>query len=66
IAFLIAAPLAWLSVYKWLENYAYRTAISWWVFLLSGMAMLLVALVTLGAHTIKAAMANPVKSLRNE
>ncbi len=62
----IAAPLAWLAIYKWLENYAYKTAISWWVFVLSGSAMLFIALLTLSAQTIKAAMANPVKSLRRE
>ena len=66
IAFIIAAPLAWLAIYKWLENYAYKTEISWWVFVLSGSAMLFIALLTLSAHTIKAAMANPVNSLRSE
>ncbi len=66
IAFLIAAPLAWWAVYKWLQNYAYKTAISWWVFVLAGVCMLLIALITLSLQTIKAAIANPVKSLRTE
>jgi ABC-type antimicrobial peptide transport system permease subunit len=66
VAFLIAAPLAWWAVYKWLQGYAYRTAISWWVFVLAGLCMLLFALMTLGMQTIKAAIANPVKSLRTE
>jgi putative ABC transport system permease protein len=66
IAFIIAAPLAWWASYKWLEDFAYRTQISWWIFILSGLGMLLLALITLSAQTIKAAMANPVKSLRSE
>jgi putative ABC transport system permease protein len=66
LAFLIAAPLAWWAVYKWLQDYAYKTAMSWWVFVLSGLAMLLLALITLSIQTIKAAIANPVKSLRTE
>lgn len=66
IAFLIAAPLAWWAVYKWLQGYAYKTAMSWWVFVLAGICMLLIALITLSLQTIKAAVANPVKSLRTE
>ena len=66
IAFLIAAPLAWWGVYKWLQDYAYKTPMSWWVFVLAGFGMLLIALITLSLQTIKAAMANPVKSLRSE
>ena len=66
IAFLIAAPLAWWAVYSWLQDFAYRTAMSWWVFVLSGTIMLLIALLTLSMQTIKAALANPVKNLRTE
>jgi ABC-type antimicrobial peptide transport system permease subunit len=66
IAFLIAAPLAWWASYKWLEDFVYRTAMSWWVFVLAGIFMLLLALITLSFQTIKAAIANPVKSLRTE
>ncbi len=66
IAFAIAAPLAWWASYKWLENFAYKSAMSWWLFALSGLTMLLLALITLSIHTIRAAMANPVKSLRSE
>jgi len=51
---------------KWLQNFAYRTNISWWVFLLGAGVMIIIALFTLGFQTIKAAMANPVKSLRTE
>jgi ABC-type antimicrobial peptide transport system permease subunit len=66
IAFLIATPLAGIGMYKWLQNFAYRTDLSWWIFLMSGVFMLIVAIVTLAFHTIKAAIANPVKSLRTE
>ncbi|HWH61832.1 MAG TPA: FtsX-like permease family protein, partial [Ginsengibacter sp.] len=66
IAFVIAAPVAWWAGYKWLEDFAYKTSMSWWVFVLSGLAMLLLALITLSIHTIRAAIANPVKSLRSE
>ena len=66
IAFLIGAPLAWWATDKWLQNFAYRTSMSWWVFVLAGLFMLLLALLTLGIQTVRAAMANPVKSLRTE
>lgn len=66
IAFLIATPLAWWAMYKWLQNFAYRTNISWWIFLASGLAIIIVSLITLSVQTIKAAIANPVKSLRTE
>jgi len=66
IAFIIAAPLAWWAMNKWLENFAYRTSINWWVFVISGLSMIIIALTTLSIQTIKAAMANPVKSLRTE
>lgn len=66
IAFFIAVPIAWWAIYKWLEDFAYRTTMSWWIFLLSGLAMILIALITLSMQTIKTAMANPVKSLRAE
>ena len=66
IAFVIAAPLAWWAIYKWLQDFAYRTEMSWWVFLVSGSAMLMVALLTLSIHTIKAATSNPVRNLRTE
>lgn len=66
IGFVIAAPLAYWATYKWLQDFAYRTSMSWWVFVLSGLAMLLIALITLSMQTIKAARANPVDSLRSE
>ena len=66
IATVIAWPLAWLVVYKWLQDYAYRINISWWVFVLVGLMACLIALVTISFQAIRAAMANPVKSLRTE
>jgi ABC-type antimicrobial peptide transport system permease subunit len=66
IAFVIATPIAWWATYKWLQDFAYKINMSWWVFALCGFALLLIALITLSIQTIKAAIANPVKSLRTE
>ncbi len=66
IAFLIAAPIAWWAVHSWLDNFAYRTAMSWWIFGLSGLMMVLFAVITLSVQTIRTAVANPVDSLRVE
>jgi hypothetical protein len=66
VAFIIAAPLAWLAMNKWLQDFVYRTQISWWVFVVCGISMLLISLFVLSIRTIGAAMANPVKSLRTE
>lgn len=66
IAFVIAAPLAWFAMNKWLQDFVYRTQISWWIFAVCGISMLVIAVIVLSIRTIKAAMANPVKSLRTE
>ncbi len=66
IAALIAFPVAWWAMYKWLETFAYRTEISWWIFLVAGAVALAIALLTVSIQTIRAALANPVKSLRSE
>jgi ABC-type lipoprotein release transport system permease subunit len=66
LAFIITTPVAWWAMHKWLQNYAYRTTINWWIFGLCGMAMILIALLTLSFQTIKSAITNPVKSLRTE
>jgi putative ABC transport system permease protein len=66
IAFAIATPMAGWAGYTWLESFQYRTAMSWWVFALSGLGMIFIALLTLSLQTIRAAMANPVKSLRTD
>jgi hypothetical protein len=57
---------AWWATYKWLQDFAYRTTMNWWVFALCGFVMLLIALITLSIQTIRAAVANPVESLRTE
>ncbi|HEY4326741.1 MAG TPA: ABC transporter permease [Mucilaginibacter sp.] len=66
IALLIASPLAWWAMSKWLENYTYRTTIEWWVFALSAVLAILIALITVSFQSAKAAMVNPVKNLRSE
>ena len=66
IAASIAFPLAWWGMNKWLQGFAYRTNISWWVFAAAGMSALLLTLITVSFRAIKAAMANPVKSLKAE
>ena len=66
ISFLIAAPLAWWGMHTWLEKYAYRVHIQWWVFALAGCLSVMIALLTVSYQSIKAALANPVKSLRAE
>ena len=66
IAFIIASPLAWWTMNKWLQDFEYRISITWWMFAVAGMAALLIALITVSFQAIKAAVANPVKSLRTE
>lgn len=66
IAILIAAPLAWWGMHTWMQNFAYRTAISWWIFGLAALGMAGIALVTLCMQTVRAARSNPVESLRTE
>lgn len=66
LAFIIAAPVAWWVMYTWLQDFAYRTTISWWIFGLCGISMIIIALLTLSIQTIRSAIANPVKSLRTE
>jgi putative ABC transport system permease protein len=66
IAFVIATPLAWFAMNKWLQDFAYRINISWWVFFIAGITAIMIALLTVSFQAIKAALANPVNSLRNE
>ncbi|MDR6943214.1 ABC transporter permease [Mucilaginibacter pocheonensis] len=65
VATIMASPLAWYGMSKWLQEFAYRIDIQWWVFGAAGMATILIALVTVGVQSIKAAMANPAKSLKS-
>jgi len=66
IAALIAFPVAWYTMHAWLGDFAYRISIQWWVFLLAGVLAAVVALITISFQAIRAALANPVKSLRSE
>ena len=66
IATLIAFPVAWWAMNKWLQSFSYRVGISWWVFVVAGAAAFLIALITVSFQTIRAAIANPVKSLRSQ
>ncbi len=66
IAFVIAAPLSWWAMNRWLAQYAYQTDTPWWIFALSGILAIAIGLATICFHTVKAALANPIKSLRAE
>jgi len=66
IAVLIATPIAWWAMDKWLEAFAYRVPIRWWMFALAGAAALLIALGTVSSQAARAAVANPAKSLKSE
>ncbi|RFM25886.1 ABC transporter permease [Deminuibacter soli] len=66
IAALIAFPLAWWAMYTWLQDFAYRTSIEWWIFVVAGVLAAVIALLTVSFQAIKAATANPAKSLRAE
>lgn len=66
ISFALATPVAWWAMYSWLSNYPYRVSIQWWVFALAGLLSVLIALATVSYQAIRAALANPVKSLRTE
>ena len=66
IAFVIATPLAWYFVHQWMQNFVYRIPISGWVFVIGGIASVVVALVTVSFQAIRAGMSNPVNSLRTE
>lgn len=66
VAFVIAVPIAYWLMHKWLLDFVYRTEINWWVFALAGVSAILIALITVSFQAIKAAIANPIKSLRTE
>lgn len=66
VAFVIATPVAWYFLEQWLQDFPYRISITWWIFPLAGIVVLLIALITISVQTIRASLANPVKSLRTE
>ena len=66
ISCIIAFPIAWWAINNWLQSYQYRISIQWWVFAMAGVVSLVIALATVSFQAIKAALMNPVKSLRSE
>jgi putative ABC transport system permease protein len=66
MAIVIASPLAYYFMQKWLSDFAYRIELQWWMFAAVGLAAVLIALLTVGGQAIKAALANPVRSLKSE
>jgi putative ABC transport system permease protein len=66
IASFIAIPLAWVAMNKWLQGFAYRIEISWWIFAIATLLSVFIALITIFYQALKAAIANPVESLRSE
>jgi putative ABC transport system permease protein len=66
ISIIIACPLAWYVMYKWLQNFAYRIDISWSIFVISGVTALVIALLTVSWQSFRAALKNPVEALRYE
>jgi len=66
LAFLVSTPIAWFFLNRWLNDFSYRTSIGWWVFPAAAILILVIALLTIGVQTMKAAFANPVDSLKSE
>ncbi|MEJ0083587.1 MAG: FtsX-like permease family protein [Puia sp.] len=66
IAFIIATPISWWAMNKWLQGFAYRTPVNWWMFGIAGIVTMIIALLTVSSQAIRAAIMNPVKSLRSE
>ncbi len=66
VAFLIAVPVTILAMNSWLQGFAFRTGLSWWIFAAAGVLAVFIALLTVGFQALKAALANPIKSLRTE
>tara|TARA_B100001245_G_scaffold236399_1_gene227193 strand:- start:6641 stop:8869 length:2229 start_codon:yes stop_codon:yes gene_type:complete len=66
IAFVVAVPIAWYAMHRWLENFAYKTELSWWIFALAGLIAMTVAMITVTLRSYRAATRNPVESLRYE
>ncbi|WPV66022.1 ABC transporter permease [Chitinophaga sp. LS1] len=66
IAFIIAGPIAWYAMHQWLQGYAYRIGIDWWIFAGAGVLVIMISMITTGYHAYKATLTNPVKSLKAE
>jgi len=63
---LLAFPLAWYAMHSWLQDYAYHVTIHWWVFVIAALSSILIAFITISFQTIRAAIVNPIQSLRSE
>ncbi len=66
LAFIIAVPVSWYAMHKWLEGFAYKTTISWWIFALAGITALAIALITVSWQSLRAAITNPIEALKEE
>ena len=66
LAIFIGSPIAWLAMSRWLEHFAYQIDIEWWMFVLAGMVAVAIALLTVSLHAVRAALVNPVNSLRSD
>ena len=66
VAFLLASPIAWWAMNTWLDDFAYRVDLQWWIFALAGVGAVVIAFLTVGFQSVRAALANPVRSLRSE
>jgi putative ABC transport system permease protein len=66
IAFVVAVPIAYFALNSWLENFEYKTNLSWWIFALAGLITFIISIITISIFTYKTAQQNPVKSLRYE
>jgi putative ABC transport system permease protein len=66
LAILIASPIAWYATHKWLQDFAYRINVAWWMFAAAGLGAIVIAMLTISFQSVRAALANPVKSLRAE
>jgi putative ABC transport system permease protein len=66
LALLIASPIAWILAHQWLQNFAYRVTVNGWIFVIAGLSAIGLALVTVSYQSIRAAIANPIRSLRSE
>ncbi len=66
VSFVLASPIAWWAMNMWLDDFAYRVDLQWWIFALAGVGAVGIAFLTVGFQSVRAALANPVKSLRSE
>ena len=66
LSFVVATPIVWFLMQKWLQGFAYHIEIKWWIFALAGLTITSIALLTVSAQSIKAALSDPIESLRNE